>query len=377
MTLVKVGPGITRSESGAKKPLPRPSIGTGMGLERLAGVALVVVAGFCLLGLYAVQPNQAAVLSLFGKYVGTVKEAGLRWNNPFYSKRKVSQRVRNFESGKLKVNDLRGNPIEMAAQAVADVPSVQFRVRIDGSEFPAEIAPLAEGVNGLLTRMEAIAEGNAAFAADVAHELRTPLTLLGLELERLDHPQAGPLQAQVHDMQKLVNQLMMIARLDAQELRREASQPVDLGMVCAGTVEQMAPKALQVGRFLGFDDLGAAPVLAEAESLGAALRNLVDNALRVTPEGGSVTVIAGPGPKIGVADGGPGLTQAELERLSHPHVRADHASSDGAGLGLSIVRKIADQFGGRLVSDVQLKRISIEFPPAPATARQGDVSNTG
>lgn len=268
-------------------------------------------------------------------------------------------------------------PIEMAAQAVADVPSVQFGVRIDGSEFPAEIAPLAEGVNGLLTRMEAIAEGNAAFAADVAHELRTPLTLLGLELERLDHPQAGPLQAQVHDMQKLVNQLMMIARLDAQELRREASQPVDLGMVCAGTVEQMAPKALQVGRFLGFDDLGAAPVLAEAKSLGAALRNLVDNALRVTPEGGSVTVIAGPGPKIGVADGGPGLTQAELERLSHPHVRADHASSDGAGLGLSIVRKIADQFGGRLVSDVQLKRISIEFPPAPATARQGDVSNTG
>ena len=90
-------------------------------VEILAGVALVVVAGFCLLGLYAVQPNQAAVLSLFGKYVGTVHENGLRWNNPFYAKRKVSQRVRNFESGKLKVNDLDGSPIEIAAVIVWQV----------------------------------------------------------------------------------------------------------------------------------------------------------------------------------------------------------------------------------------------------------------
>ena len=90
-------------------------------VEILAGVALVVVAGFCLLGLYAVQPNQAAVLSLFGKYVGTVRENGLRWNNPFYAKRKVSQRVRNFESGKLKVNELDGSPIEIAAVIVWQV----------------------------------------------------------------------------------------------------------------------------------------------------------------------------------------------------------------------------------------------------------------
>jgi len=86
-----------------------------------AGIALVLVAGFCLLGLYSVQPNQAAVLSLFGKYVGTVHENGLRWNNPFYAKRKVSQRVRNFESGKLKVNELDGSPIEIAAVIVWQV----------------------------------------------------------------------------------------------------------------------------------------------------------------------------------------------------------------------------------------------------------------
>ncbi|WP_372012593.1 SPFH domain-containing protein [Pseudoxanthomonas sp. 10H] len=90
-------------------------------LALLGSFALGVAVLLLLSGLYSIQPNQAAVLSLFGKYVGTVKEAGLRWNNPFYSKRKVSQRVRNFESGKLKVNDLDGSPIEIAAVIVWQV----------------------------------------------------------------------------------------------------------------------------------------------------------------------------------------------------------------------------------------------------------------
>jgi regulator of protease activity HflC (stomatin/prohibitin superfamily) len=81
-------------------------------------LALGLLVLFSLFGLYKVEPNQAAVLSLFGKYVGTVKESGLRWNNPFYSAKKVSLRVRNFESGKLKVNELDGSPIEIAAVIV-------------------------------------------------------------------------------------------------------------------------------------------------------------------------------------------------------------------------------------------------------------------
>ncbi|WP_028920559.1 SPFH domain-containing protein [Pseudoxanthomonas suwonensis] len=97
------------------------------GIEQTAALriaASALLALFVLLtvvGLYSIQPNQAAVLSLFGKYVGTVKEAGLRWNNPVYAKRKVSQRVRNFESGRLKVNDLDGSPIEIAAVIVWQV----------------------------------------------------------------------------------------------------------------------------------------------------------------------------------------------------------------------------------------------------------------
>ena len=93
----------------------------GGALPVVVSAALVVLVVLAVTGLYSIQPNQAAVLSLFGKYVGTVKEAGLRWNNPFYSKRKVSQRVRNFESGKLKVNELDGSPIEIAAVIVWQV----------------------------------------------------------------------------------------------------------------------------------------------------------------------------------------------------------------------------------------------------------------
>ena len=86
-----------------------------------AGIAGAVLGLFLMLGLYKGEPNQAAVLNSFGKYVGTVKDNGLRWNNPLYAKRKVSMRVRNFESGKLKVNELDGSPIEIAAVIVWQV----------------------------------------------------------------------------------------------------------------------------------------------------------------------------------------------------------------------------------------------------------------
>ncbi|MGH8051164.1 MAG: SPFH domain-containing protein [Arenimonas sp.] len=88
-----------------------------IGLTLIAGFVLFVM----LFGLFMVEPNQAAVLSLFGKYVGTSKEQGLRWNNPFYAKKKISLRVRNFESSKLKVNDLDGSPIEIASVVVWQV----------------------------------------------------------------------------------------------------------------------------------------------------------------------------------------------------------------------------------------------------------------
>ena len=87
----------------------------------IAAITLGIACLFALTGFYMVEPNQSVVLSLFGKYVGTVKDNGLRWNNPFFAKKKISQRVRNFESGKLKVNELDGSPIEIASVIVWQV----------------------------------------------------------------------------------------------------------------------------------------------------------------------------------------------------------------------------------------------------------------
>lgn len=87
----------------------------GLAVACLVGLALST---FLLVGLFMVNPNEGKVLQLFGRYVGTVKEPGLRFANPLYAKKRISMRVRNFESGRLKVNDLDGNPIEIGAVVV-------------------------------------------------------------------------------------------------------------------------------------------------------------------------------------------------------------------------------------------------------------------
>jgi len=84
----------------------------------IGAVLASVVVAICWAGFFMVHPNEAKVLQLFGKYVGTTHEPGLKWANPFYAKTAVSTRVRNFESSKLKVNDNRGSPIEIAAVVV-------------------------------------------------------------------------------------------------------------------------------------------------------------------------------------------------------------------------------------------------------------------
>ncbi|HET9298761.1 MAG TPA: SPFH domain-containing protein [Candidatus Polarisedimenticolaceae bacterium] len=96
----------------------------------VAGIVLLLLF-LGMLGFFMVNPNEGRVLQLFGSYVGTARTPGLRWTNPFYSKRKVSLRVRNFETGKLKVNDQRGNPVEIAAIVVwkvVDTAEAVFQV---------------------------------------------------------------------------------------------------------------------------------------------------------------------------------------------------------------------------------------------------------
>jgi regulator of protease activity HflC (stomatin/prohibitin superfamily) len=97
------------------------TLGRAGGLITIATILLALFVFIGWFGFFMVNPNEARVLQLFGKYIGTVKEEGLRWANPFYAKFAVSLRVRNFESGQLKVNDKNGNPIEIAAVVVWEV----------------------------------------------------------------------------------------------------------------------------------------------------------------------------------------------------------------------------------------------------------------
>ncbi|MEW6990510.1 SPFH domain-containing protein [Colwelliaceae bacterium 6441] len=91
------------------------------GGQAIIGLVFTIAVFICWFGFFMVNPKEARVLQLFGKYAGTVHDSGLRWANPFYTKARVSMRVRNFESGKLKVNDKNGNPIEIAAVIVWEV----------------------------------------------------------------------------------------------------------------------------------------------------------------------------------------------------------------------------------------------------------------
>jgi len=126
--------------------------GIGGGGPVLVLVFLVALAGalIALLGLFFINPNEARVLQLFGEYVGTVREAGFCWANPFYSKRRVSLRMVSVEVGKLKVNDLDGNPVEIAAivvwkvidsaQAVFEVDNYPDYVRVQGESAVRTLA---------------------------------------------------------------------------------------------------------------------------------------------------------------------------------------------------------------------------------------------
>lgn len=256
-------------------------------------------------------------------------------------------------------------PLERAAQAVdAAAQTAPRGVRIDLSGFPSEARPFAEAVNRLLARLDAAAEAQEAFAADAAHELKTPLAILSLELERLPGDVPVRLREDVAELSRLVDQLLALARLDAQSAAETPKEPIDLKDVAADLVAALAPVAVRSGRSLAFEDAGATVIAGRREAVAAALRNLIENALRVTPRDGAVTIVAGPGPRLAVRDEGPGLSAERLAELSRRGQRADHASIQGAGLGLAIVSRIMSAHGGALRSDPAGREIILDFRTA-------------
>lgn len=142
----------------------------------LSGVVLIVLCT----GFFTVEPNQAVVITLFGRYVGSCRDPGLRWANPFYGKRKLSLRVRNFESGKLKVNELEGSPIEIAAVVVWQVvDSYEASFQVDDYENFVHIQSEA-ALRQMATRYpydlhEGVEIALRSHGAEIAGELRSEI----------------------------------------------------------------------------------------------------------------------------------------------------------------------------------------------------------
>jgi regulator of protease activity HflC (stomatin/prohibitin superfamily) len=167
----------------------------------------IIVGCFLLGGLFVVNPNEGRVMQLFGAYVGTVKDAGLRWANPFYTKKRISLRVRNFESARLKVNDNEGNPIEIAAVVVWRVVDTAEAVfEVDDYQNFVKVQTEA-AVRNLATRYKYDAHeedqislrGNTAEVAEhLKKEIQDRLAKAGVEVleARISHLAYAPEIAQ-------------------------------------------------------------------------------------------------------------------------------------------------------------------------------------
>ncbi|MBW7900720.1 MAG: sensor histidine kinase N-terminal domain-containing protein [Rhodocyclaceae bacterium] len=244
---------------------------------------------------------------------------------------------------------------ELAADVAARSP--ENLAALAATHAPLETRPLVQALNRLLARLAAALDNERRFTADAAHELRTPLAALKVHAQVA---MATPEPAQQRHalaqavvgadrMTRLVEQLLRLARLDPLE-RLPDPQPVDLGelarQAAADACDADGSRRIAV-------DAPATPttVWGDRDLLAAALRNLVDNALRHAPGNGEIVVGAGAEHGeifLGVTDDGPGVPEEELPRLAERFYRGREADTEGSGLGLTIVRRIAELHGARL-----------------------------
>jgi two-component system OmpR family sensor kinase len=228
---------------------------------------------------------------------------------------------------------------------------------IEANALPDEIQPLIASLNDLLARLERALELQREFLADAAHELRTPLTAVQVQLQVLERAATeedrqlalSRLEQGVRRSTRLVQQLLALARQEPDRLAAPM-QSVDLLALVRHAVDDFAQIAPRTGLVL---ELEAEPcsVRGDAEGLRVMVNNLLDNAMRYTPAGGSVRVALRPerdGIVLRVADTGPGIPPGERERVFERFYRGAAADSDGSGLGLAIVKRVAERHRGRV-----------------------------
>lgn len=250
-------------------------------------------------------------------------------------------------------------PLESLRQAIAQRDPDKLDP-IALQEARAELQPVVEALNQLMARVNDSVERERRFLADAAHELRTPLAVLKLQAQAAQAT-TDPAEARaslerlvsgVDRSTRVVEQLLLLARLDANAVPVDPV-PVAMDELAREVLAQIAPLAMARGQELGLevDDGGDGVVRGNSALLHALLRNLVENAMRHTPQGGEIRVLlSGREGRLclEVRDSGPGVDPALLGRLTGRFVRAHPADAQGSGLGLAIVALVVELHGGTL-----------------------------
>lgn len=221
---------------------------------------------------------------------------------------------------------------------------------------PPEVAPMVAALNGLFARMAERLESERRFTADAAHELRTPIAAIRMQAQVAQGAQADTERAQAlaatlqgcDRATRLIEQLLLLARLESVEAG-EAQSALSTDMVApvGRVLAELAPAALARGQTLALEAPDALPVGTPVALVDVLARNLVDNALRYSPDGATVrvTLAAGPSASLVVEDSGPGLPPEAMSRLGERFFRVLGTGRSGSGLGWSIVQRIVRAHG--------------------------------
>lgn len=249
-------------------------------------------------------------------------------------------------------------PLERLAQAV-EGRSPAALAPLAETDMPPELRPVVLALNSLMGRFAAALAAQRVFVADAAHELRSPLTALKLQVqlvERAGHDEArtqalARLHQRLDRATHLVQQLLSLARHEGGHVAAQL-RTVDLGQLLEAAVADHAVLADSRMIDLGVVVPASVPIEADADGLRVLLNNLIDNALRYTQQGGRVDLLAaneGGRALLRVSDNGPGVAPEHRARLFDRFYRPDGNEVWGCGLGLSIVRNIADHHRAEIV----------------------------